>query len=151
MTLKSTRLDSNDSQVELRSLAQPLGFIQPGNKQAQTAWSNDEGATSRIPLPFQARQSPHLRPCEPSFAMFLIFFIMTIIDIPSRKTVFSSTARYMYNNNNPISFQYLQFMFNIVYFSINTYIYSFISLLSRVCLNKQENLMATFLIGMYLP
>ena len=66
MTLKSTRLDSNDSQVELRSLAQPLGFIQPGNKQAQTAWSNDEGATSRIPLPFQARQSPHLRPCEPS-------------------------------------------------------------------------------------
>ena len=35
----------------------------------------------------------------------------------------SFTARYMYYNNNPISFKYLQFMFNNGFFSINTHIY----------------------------
>ena len=51
-----------------------------------------------------------------------------------------------------VSFHFRKtFMFNIVYFSINTYIYSFISLPSRKCFMEQQNLMATFLIGMYLP
>jgi len=33
--------------------------------------------------------------------------------------------RDLYHNKNPILYQYLQFMFNIVYFSINTHIYFF--------------------------